>query len=156
MAKKALKMASLNDIKDNGVGNSERGLAAVGVSGKWEVALDETTSPPERWFLQIEGPSIYLSFEVESPGIIDEAILFLECCDNGDHAPIVRPCNCLTFSKSGTLPIQLVRDNESNDRLFLVAGSETVPTIRMTTVRADLKDLLQAMREVKQELSDAD
>jgi hypothetical protein len=33
------------------------GLLANGSSGAWRVDVDESISGPERWFLQIEGPS---------------------------------------------------------------------------------------------------
>ena len=53
------------------------GLLANGSSGPWEVSVDETISGDERWFAQIEGPSVYVSFEIPSPNIIGEAVRFL-------------------------------------------------------------------------------
>jgi hypothetical protein len=43
------------------------GLLANGSSGSWEVSIDESVSGTERWFAQIEGPSLWLYFEIPSP-----------------------------------------------------------------------------------------
>ena len=40
------------------------GLLANGVSGSWEVAIDETSSGPDRWFAHIEGPTVCFSKKV--------------------------------------------------------------------------------------------
>ena len=53
------------------------GLLANGSSGPWEFSVDETISGNERWFAQIEGPSVYISFEIPSPAIVGEAVRFL-------------------------------------------------------------------------------
>ena len=51
------------------------GLLANGASGPWEFSVDETISGTERWFAQIEGPSVYISFEIPSPSIVGEALV---------------------------------------------------------------------------------
>ena len=46
------------------------GLTAIGAAGSWEIAVDETTSgTTQKWFAQIEGPSVYLYFAVQSPRV---------------------------------------------------------------------------------------
>jgi hypothetical protein len=59
-------------------GSEGRGLMANGSSGEWEIAVDETTSGPDRWFIQIEGPATYCAFEVPSPATVCEALAFLD------------------------------------------------------------------------------
>src|SRR5258708_33131511 len=53
------------------------GLTAIGSDGGWEVAIDETTSGAQKWVAQIEGHSVYLSFSIGSPHIIDPMLEFL-------------------------------------------------------------------------------
>jgi hypothetical protein len=50
--------------------DEDLGLLAIGSSGPWEVSVDETISGTERWFAQIEGPSISIYFEIPSPSIV--------------------------------------------------------------------------------------
>src|SRR5438067_10170353 len=61
-----------SDIPDENLG-----LLANGSSGRWEVSIDETVSGTERWFAQVEGQSLWLSFEIPSPEIISKVIQFL-------------------------------------------------------------------------------
>ena len=53
------------------------GLLANGSSGSWEVSIDQSVSGTERSFAQIEGPSLWLYFEISSPDIIPKIIQFL-------------------------------------------------------------------------------
>src|SRR5882724_6852406 len=66
-----------NTLRQNENGNDSQGLTAIGSAGGWEVAIDETTSGTQRWFAQIEGPSVYLNFEVSSPHVIETILEFL-------------------------------------------------------------------------------
>src|SRR5436190_2213730 len=63
-------------------GDESLGLMASGSSGQWEVAVDETTAGPDRWFVQIEGPSVSFSFEIPSPEMISKARNFLGGCSS--------------------------------------------------------------------------
>src|SRR5688572_17469626 len=42
------------------------GLLAYGSAGAWEVSIDESTTGEEKWFAQVEGPSVYLYFAIPS------------------------------------------------------------------------------------------
>src|SRR5207245_4204455 len=94
------------------------GLLAIGSSGPWDIAIDQSTSGPQRWFAQIEGPSVYLHFEIPSLEIIDQAIEFL-ARSSGDTeknaAPEARP-DTLTLGTSKSSQVKLVRDDEFADR----------------------------------------
>jgi hypothetical protein len=46
------------------------GLLADGSSGKWAVDIDGTTSGADRWFAQIEGPSVSFYFEIPAVDVI--------------------------------------------------------------------------------------
>jgi hypothetical protein len=71
-------MFSQKKLRENQEVHDNLGLMANGSSGDWEVAVDETTSGPSRWFLQIEGPTSFCSFEISSPKAVREVLLFLQ------------------------------------------------------------------------------
>src|SRR5437773_9604356 len=54
------------------------GLLANGASGPWEIAIDEALSGPDRWYAQIEGPSVVFSFELPSLDVVAKMIQFLQ------------------------------------------------------------------------------
>src|SRR5437773_2194336 len=56
----------------------QTGLLALGSSGPWEVAIDETLSGPARYFAQIEGPSVYLYFEIPAVKLVEDVLDFLD------------------------------------------------------------------------------
>src|SRR5437870_5016817 len=97
-----------NNDKDN------LGLTAFGSDGSWDVAIDETTSGTQQWFAEIEGPSVYLHFEIQSPHVIDKILEFLTKQSAQNTGEIA-------IGKSKEEPVVLVRDDEFPDRCFLLA-----------------------------------
>ena len=130
------------------------GLAANGSSGRWEVAVDETTTGPDRWFVQIEGPSVYFSFEIPSPEMMSRALDFLggRPSPTGPHAGPSAEDGSLVFGEHGQTPVILVRDDEYEDRCFLVVGQEAAPVVRFTLAGEDLKDVREALRQAAEDL----
>jgi hypothetical protein len=133
------------------------GLAAIGSAGGWEVAIDEPTSAESRWFAQIEGPSVYLSFEVDSPRVIDRVIEFPmqpKRVRNGTHG-LASPGNGeLVIGKSRGESVTLVRDDEFPDRCFLIAEVGRKLTVRVTIGGKDLELLESALRQAKGDLDE--
>ena len=130
------------------------GLLAIGSSGPWEIAIDQTTSGPERWFAQIDGPSVYLNFEIPSLEIIDQVIEFL-MCSSGDTeknaAPVAR-AGTLALGTGKSTRIKLVRDDEFRDRYFLVIEPKDGAVVRFTVADNDLAHVIDALRQVKQDI----
>jgi hypothetical protein len=128
------------------------GLLAVGSSGRWEIAIDETTSGPQRWFAQIEGPAVYLYFEISSLEIIDQAIEFVTAAGgDADAAPAARG-DTLALGTSKSTPVKLVRDDEFSDRYFLVIEPKDGAVVRFTVATHDLAHVIDALRQVKQDM----
>lgn len=160
------------------------GLTAIGSAGCWEVAIDETTSgTTQKWFAQIEGPSVYLYFAVQSPRVIDEMLDFLtkqpteeklsktsiakELLSGlaaGKRTTDVKGSKSSTFQRNGEIVIgnskeetvTIVRDEEFTDRYFLVAETKKKMVVRVTIGGTDLKSLVIALRQVKEDLDEAD
>ncbi|HVA48986.1 MAG TPA: hypothetical protein VNH11_21670 [Pirellulales bacterium] len=130
----------------------ELGLTAIGSSGPWEIAVDESTSGPNRWFAQIEGPSIYLRFEIASLEIVEEILEFLarSAGENGGHGH-ESPSDSLAIS-GGKSEVLLLRDDEFSDRFFLVIQPSKGPLTRLTIAGDDLTHVLAALRQVAEDL----
>jgi hypothetical protein len=125
-------------------------LLAIGRSGPWEVAIDQTTLGPERWFAQIEGPSLYLYFEIPSLDVVDKAIAFLRTSqeqrppatlENG-HLSLGTPKN----------PVSLVRDDECLGRCFLTIGDRAIALVQFTVSGTALTQLIAALLQAQEDL----
>lgn len=64
------------------------GLVANGSSGPWDFAVDETITQTARWFAHVEGPGVYLYFEIQSLKIVDRIIKFIKRHVDANNAPI--------------------------------------------------------------------
>lgn len=137
---------SRNTEKQRDRDNILVGLAAVGSAGGWEIAIDETTEGDERWFAQIEGPEIYMYFEVPSPRIIHEMLEFMAAPGSAARS------HELIVSKHAVHPVTLVRDDEFDDRYFFVIVQDTKLVVRMTIGDGVLRSLVTALRQAKEDL----
>jgi len=135
------------------------GLLAFGSSGRWELAIDEATSGPDRWFAQIETDAVWLHFEISSPKIVRKILHFLAAPGkgrngkaNGTHGR----SDSLRIGSDKTQPIFLVRDNEYADRFFIVVGHRETPVARIVVKGSDVANLVRALRQVNDDLDAAD
>jgi hypothetical protein len=130
------------------------GLLANGSSGSWEIAIDETISGKDRWFAQLEGPAISFYFEIPSPRIIDDTIDYLGpgCSSPQGNSQSANRNAPLRIGGDKRMPVSLVRDDEFADRIFLVVGSDSAPVIRYTFSGPDISMMLEALRQVKEDL----
>jgi hypothetical protein len=152
-------MTTQRNAQKRRVTKESLGLAAIGSVGGWEVALDETTSAARRWFLQIEGPSVSVSFEVESPYVIDKMLAFLAApgkAGPGAHRNSSPRTSELVIGKSAAEPVTLLRDDEFPDRFFLVAETARKLIVRITLGGEDLRMLESALSQSKEDLDDED
>jgi hypothetical protein len=124
------------------------GLLAIGSAGGWEISIDEVLSGPDRWYAEIEGPAVTLSFEVPSPDIVEKAIQFF--AESSASPP--GPGTSLVLGSDPLSPITLVRDDEYSDRFFLVVGPQDSPAVRLVIAGADLAHLVAALHQVKEDL----
>jgi hypothetical protein len=132
------------------------GLRAFGSSGPWEVAIDETLSGPARHFAQIEGPSVYLYFEIPTIALIEDAIDFLVAPSRDARAKSFTKNGTLNIVKNADAQVSLTRDDEFDDRYFLVIEAKSGPLVRFTITDGDLGHIAKALRDAKEDLEDAD
>jgi len=131
------------------------GLMANGSSGQWEVSVDETTSGPDRWFLQIEGPTCYFSIEIPTPAMVQKVFEFL-----GEHnasgnlvSSVTETPTSLTIGNSKGSPVILTKDDEYTDRYFLLFGQKDAHA-RFTIADQDLKAITEALRQAIDDIDD--
>jgi hypothetical protein len=140
--------------RGSGTHDEGLGLLANGSSGPWEISVDETISGTERWFAQIEGTSVYLYFEIHSPNILREAVEFLAPPRDrkSESSTSSQSHGRLMISKDEGVPVSLVRDDEYEDRCFIVVGPGDSPIVRLSFAGVDLEDLIEALRQVEQDI----
>jgi hypothetical protein len=125
------------------------GLLANGCAGGWSIDVDESTSGPDQWFLQFQGPSIYVNFEIPSLDTVEQMRLFLSSRPrqtepaSGDE---------LTVGSDKNAPVQLRRDDEFDDRFFLVIGAGRSPSVHYTLAGSDLKSIVAALEQIREDL----
>jgi len=135
------------------------GLLANGSSGPWEIAIDETTSGPDRWFAQIEGSAVSFCFEIPSLEIVGKMLQFLESRSTTKKQPSngsIGRNGLLVIGKDKKIPVALVKDDEYEDRFFLVVGPMDSPLVRFVLAGKDVVNIADALRQVKEDLDDQD
>lgn len=131
------------------------GLLAIGSSAPWEVAIDVTTSGTERWFAQIEGPSISLYFEIPSPEIVAKIAQFFEGNQpKGSSNNSAGLNGSLVIAGDKQNPVMIIRDDEFRDRYFFIVGTPHKSLVRYTIAGTDLKDLAKSFREADEDLNE--
>ena len=107
-----------------------RGLLALGSSGAWQIDVDEADLS-DRWWLQIEGPTLSLYFEIPSLDILTKAMRLFALRSSKSKRPAngsAKRKNTLRLSTASAGQVCLVKDDELDDRYFVVIG----PTERLT------------------------
>jgi hypothetical protein len=141
MSEKVLNMKNKQDQPTNGLG-----LLANGASGRWDVALDESLEG-EEWSLEIDGPQVYLVFQLEDLTIPRQALDFLQLEPRGGKGGAE-----LVLGKFGPASVSLLRDNEGPPRYFLVVGPRASSTLRLSLTGEDIQMFGEALRQVVADL----
>jgi hypothetical protein len=146
----------MNGIKGtkllNGRNSRQVGLLANGSSRLWDVAIDETISGRDRWFMQVEGPSIYVYFQIHHPDIVGKAVDYFRKGKQYVHSQSGTSNGELLIGGNKHTPIFLVRDDEFADRIFLVVGPRSSPVVRYTISGTAINKIVEALRQVKEDL----
>lgn len=132
------------------------GLLATGSCGGWRIDLDEATSGPDRWFLQVEGPTAYFYFEIPSSGVIDEIDRFLTSRPPAGGRRTGSDAQSdweLVIGADPQSPVLLLRDDEFNDRFFLRIGCADSLCVRYTLQGEDVKSVAAALEQVREDLA---
>ncbi len=153
-------MATTKNTRAAGRSNiASFGLLANGSSGPWEIAIDETTSGADRFYAQIEGPSVTFYFEIPSVDILGKMARFLvphQAPTKESSTGSLAGGGSLVIGKDKKSPITLVKDDEYEDRFFLLVGPVDSPVVRFVIAGMDAVKIVDALRQVVQDLDDDD
>jgi hypothetical protein len=138
---------------------SRVGLAANGSAGSWDVAVDETVSGAEVWFLQIDGPTTYLYFEIAGPDMINRVLDFIRSNQpSREETSGPQSAECadeLAIGRFGEFNVSLVWDRETGDRCFVRLLGAAGSNLHVALGADDLEDLANAFLQVREDLSQA-
>jgi len=128
------------------------GLAACGRDGDWAIDIDESISGAQKWFLQIEGRSVYLDFPIRSPRVIEKMLDFLTA--QQAEKPGSSQNARMAIGKDKDEPVVLLRDDEFTDRFFFLVRTRAGLVFRFTIGGPDLISLVNALRQAKEVLDE--
>jgi hypothetical protein len=126
------------------------GLVALGSSHGWDVAVDESLDREDEWNIEIEGPQVYIVFQLGDPGVLRRALEFLRCRRRGpvqaaSHRD--RGDDDLVLGRFGASSVSLIWDDEDFARCFLVVGPQARSTMRVSLYGEDIDQLIQALEQ---------
>jgi hypothetical protein len=132
------------------------GLLANGSSRLWDVAVDESLERDGDWTLELDGRTIYLVLQINDLRVIPEAVAFLQrglsTPGSPDRKQHGEDDDAFTLGEFNTSAVSLLWDDEAPPRCFLVVGAEARSTMRLTLQRDDVEALLEALRQVAEQL----
>lgn len=123
------------------------GMTANGSCGVWDVEVDETLSGDEKWYLQIDGPSLYLYFRIDAPTVVRQILTFVDRSTSSANGE-------LRVGRFMRHPVSLLWDEEAGHRCFLLIGGTGDSKARFTLAEKDLEEFTEALRQVKDDLYD--
>jgi hypothetical protein len=118
------------------------GLLATGSCGRWVVDVDESDGGD--YYLDLDGPTVYLVVRLSALSVLDRARRYLETPPSGGAEGI-------QLGQFGSAPVSLMWDNEEFARCFLIV-SEAQCTLRVSLDEEDIRMLREALRQVVADL----
>lgn len=119
------------------------GLLANGSSGRWSVDIDEALDGSE-WYLQLDGPTLYLVVQLTDLSTVRRATHNLGS-DTVEGE--------LILGHFGERTVRLIRDTEEAGRHFLVVGTKSPCTMRVSLDSEDVRMLHEALQQAAEDLS---
>jgi hypothetical protein len=145
----------MNRDAEKSVGNF--GLLANGSSRLWDVAVEEALDREQEWFAELDGPHVYLVFQVVNLEVPSRALKFLRqrlASPRKADQPLGTggEDDTLTIGRFGSASVSLMWDNEQFPRCFVVIGPKARSTMRLTLQGQEIESLAEALQQVVDEL----
>lgn len=134
------------------------GLIGIGTCGNWEVQIDETVAGLQKWYFQIEGPTV--SFNIEIPSLTSLPSIAAELSKPKQDPPVItahileQHTSSIPLGTLGGLPVLLLRDDEYSDRCTLLIDGNRGGTVRILIAGDDLQQFVSALSEAIDDLED--
>jgi hypothetical protein len=136
------------------------GLLANGSSRLWDVDIDEALDGGGGWSMQLDGPHVYLDFQLRDLGVVSEMIRFLQAPPAGgpqrDRPARPEPSAEFILGKFGAAPVSLVWDDQGSPICYLIITPNTISALRLNLWGEDIPMLLEALRQVAKDLPPRD
>lgn len=123
------------------------GLAALGVSGRIEISVDEACSEIDRWQLSVEQDDIYIRFEISSTQTVYDLLSFLRCHLHQKSE------DKIVLGVIGNAEVSLIKDDEFADRFWWAVAAQS-GIVRYQLATEELDDYIAALQSVIAELCD--
>ncbi len=144
------------DRKDSSstVAKESFGLVANGCAGPWSVDVDETLAGEHKWFLQVEGPTVYVYFQIDGPDVVDRWLRFAEShLQINTHADNhVAGSMELKIGHFGQTPVSFLWDPEGVGRGVLLVSGKGTSKLRIEMQRDDVERVVNALHQVRADL----
>jgi hypothetical protein len=129
---------------------------ASGSSHRWRVDVDESLERAE-WFVDLDGPNLYLTFQIHDLNVIQQTIDFLQR-HLSRAAGVKQPSwteeeDAIRLGTFAQASVELLWDDEGNGGCFLV-DSPAHEAMRLTLHRDDVEMLLEALHQVAKDLAE--
>jgi hypothetical protein len=133
------------------------GLLAIGCAGRWQIDVTESLDRASEWAMEIEGPKVYLTFQLRDLNAVSEAARFLRV-HLGKGAQREQPGwsaaeDTLLLGAFGSGSVSLMWDNEEFPRCFLVVGPKARSTLRLDLDKEDVQMMIEALDQVLKDLA---
>jgi hypothetical protein len=120
------------------------------------VDVDEALDRQD-WFMEIEGPQIYVLFQLHDLNSVDRAREFLRSkpprSAGNDHEDQTSAVVELTLGRFGTAAVLLRWDNEDFPRCFLIVDSGEHSAMHFSLYSDDIKMLADALEQASEDIS---
>jgi hypothetical protein len=132
------------------------GLLAQGSSRCWEFSISEHLGGAKGWSAELEGPNVYLVFQLQDLAVVAAALKLLRCRSahsecNGPTAFLAKD-GALRLGRFGQSSMSIEWDDETPDRCFLIVGPRARSVLRLTFQRDDISMLIEALTQVVEDL----
>jgi hypothetical protein len=130
----------------------EFGLLANGSAGSWDIAVDESLER-KTWTMEIDGPQVYLTFQLRNLNVLSEAFHFLQMDSARGRQEHQGADTSLVLGNFGGASVSLVWDNEDVPRCFIIIGPKGRSTLRVSLDAADIQHWIKAVRQILKDIS---
>ena len=123
---------------------TEWGAAGVATAGRVTVEVDRTITT-KGWQFSVETPAFYLRLSIDSPDVLTRLYEFLTA---HNHTTLGE----FALGLHGTQNIDIVRDDEPGDRIFIVMNAGEKSSLRLTLVDEEVRHWAEAIKDVCDQL----
>jgi hypothetical protein len=127
-------------------------LLANGSSGRWFIDIDESQDG-DAFNMQIDGPQAYLGFALRDLRVIPTLHAYLRAGLHPDQGNGHRIANGVALGRLGSMLVSIVQDDEFATRWFILINGKADAVVRFTLDAADIEMLVEALRQVMEDLS---